>query len=125
MSERLQKLLARHNFGSRREIESWMLAGRVLLNGEPAAPGDRFNSGDRVIIDGMDITAKLKVEAPLQVLIYHKPQGQPWSGEATVVESAVLQNLPAIRGARWLAINRVNADDSGLLLVTNDGKLAD
>ena len=42
MSERLHKLLAQHGLGSRREIEKWMLAGRVLLNGQPAQPGDRY-----------------------------------------------------------------------------------
>ena len=57
MSERLHKLLAQHGLGSRREIEKWMLAGRVLLNDQPAQPGSRFEHGDRVVVDGQDVTA--------------------------------------------------------------------
>jgi 23S rRNA pseudouridine2605 synthase len=52
MSERLHKLLAQHGLGSRREIEKWMLAGRVILNNKPAQPGDRYAEGDRVVVDG-------------------------------------------------------------------------
>ena len=59
MSERLHKLLAQHGLGSRREIEKWMLAGRVLLNDRPAQPGDRYSSGDRVVIDDSSNTELL------------------------------------------------------------------
>jgi 23S rRNA pseudouridine2605 synthase len=48
MAERLHKLLAQHGFGSRREIEKWILEGRVLLNGRPAQAGASYSSGDRV-----------------------------------------------------------------------------
>lgn len=125
MNERLQKLLARHDLGSRREIERWMLEGRVLLNGRPATPGDKYTHGDRIVLDGRDVTSRLHIEATSQVLIYHKPQGQPWSAPDEAVGETVLQRLPSTRGARWLAVNRLHEDDSGLLLVTNDGKLAD
>lgn len=133
MSERLHKLLAHHGLGSRREIEKWILAGRVLLNNRPAQPGDRYVDGDRVSVDGKDITARLKVSAETQVIAYHKPQGQPVEvprvpqGVESIAETAetVLERLPAIRGARWLAINTMQAGDSGLLLLTTDGRLAD
>ncbi len=125
MIERLQKVLARHSLGSRREIESWMVAGRVLLNGRRAALGDRFNSGDRVVLDGKDVTARLHVEVASQVVMYHKPQGQSWSTPGEAGEQSVLARLPSIRGTRWLAINRLQKDDSGLQLVTSDGRLAD
>ena len=78
MSERLHKLLAQHGFGSRREIEKWMLEGRVVLNGRAAEPGDRYASGDQVAIDGRDLTSRLKISAAAPgVLLYHKSQGQP------------------------------------------------
>ena len=134
MSERLHKLLAHHGLGSRREIEKWMLAGRVLLNNKPAQPGDRYNEGDRVIVDGKDVSARLRIEHAAQVIAYHKPQGQPVEARTSYApagESAesnsetVLERLPAVRGARWLAINAMQAGDSGLLLLTTDGRLAD
>jgi 23S rRNA pseudouridine2605 synthase len=129
-SERLHKLLAQHGLGSRREIEKWMQAGRILLNGRPAQPGERYTPGDRIVIDGKDVTARLKVAADApRVIIYHKPQGQPItpSDEAaeTVGERSVMESLPAVRGARWLVVNTMQAGDSGLLLLTSDGRLAD
>lgn len=127
MSERLHKLLAQHGFGSRREIEKWMLEGRVALNGRPAQPGDRYTSADRVAIDGRDITARLRVTAAPKVIIYHKPQGQPITagGEGEIADKSVMESLPAERGARWLIVNTMQAGDSGLMVLTSDGRLAD
>jgi 23S rRNA pseudouridine2605 synthase len=133
MSERLHKLLAQSGLGSRREVERWMLEGRVLLNGVPAKPGDRFNTGDRVVLDGRDVGQRLHATPLGKVLAYHKPQGQSVQLEAAVKElkpsgpneESVLERLPAIRGSRWLVINTMQTGDSGLLLVTTDGRLAD
>jgi 23S rRNA pseudouridine2605 synthase len=128
MSERLHKLLAQHGFGSRREIEKWMLEGRVALNGRAAEPGDRYSSGDRVAIDGRDVTGRLKISAAAPgVLLYHKPQGQPITSAGEDAESgkSVMESLPSVRGARWLVINTMQAGDSGLMLLTSDGRLAD
>jgi 23S rRNA pseudouridine2605 synthase len=130
MSERLHKLLARHGLGSRREIEKWMLAGRILLNDRPAQPGDRFSGGDRVVVDGRDVTGRLQITAAPKALIYHKPQGQPVTtlapeGDAGAFGKSVMESLPAVRGLRWLVINTMQAGDSGLLLITSDGRLAD
>src|SRR5262245_55479383 len=98
-----------------------MLAGRVLLNGKPALPGDRFKPGDRVAIDGKDVTRQLALTAEPQVLLYHKPQGQPITvndvrgegeNEEVSTERSVMESLPAVRGARWLVINTMQAGDS-------------
>jgi len=130
MSERLHKLLAQHGLGSRREIEKWMLAGRVLLNGRPAQPGDRYSEGDRVTVDGQDVTSRLRVTRKAAVIAYHKPQGQPVaaraaSEDADSTEETVMERLPAVRGSRWLVVNTMQAGDSGLLILTTDGRLAD
>lgn len=129
-SERLHKLLAQHGIGSRREVEKWMLAGRVLLNGRPAQPGDRYKDGDRVSVDGQDVTARLRVTSKAAVLLYHKPQGQPVQHRADdegepVADESVMERLPSQRGSRWLVINTMQPGDSGLLLLTSDGRLAD
>jgi 23S rRNA pseudouridine2605 synthase len=131
MSERLHKLLAQHGLGSRREIERWISEGRVRLNSKQAQIGDQYNSGDRVSIDGKDVTSRLKITAAPQVLIYHKPQGQPITagaadaGDADADMKSVMESLPSVRGSRWLVVNTMHAGDSGLLLVTSDGRLAD
>jgi 23S rRNA pseudouridine2605 synthase len=130
MSERLHKLLAQHGLGSRRELEKWMLEGRILLNGKPAQPGDRYNPGDRVSIDGKEVTSRLHWFAAPKVLLYHKPQGQPITPtdateDGEVSEKSVMESLPSLRGSRWLIVNTMQAGDSGLMLLTSDGKLAD
>ncbi len=128
MPERLHKLLAQHGFGSRREIEKWMLEGRVVLNGNAAQPGASYSSGDRVAIDGRDVTSRLKISAAApSVLLYHKAQGQPITsaGEDADSGKSVMESLPSVRGARWLVINTMQAGDSGLMLLTSDGRLAD
>lgn len=132
MSERLHKLLAQHGFGSRREIEKWIAEGRVLLNGRAAQTGDRYSSGDRVAVDGRDISGRLKFSAAPDVIIYHKMQGQPItaggedsaSGKDAGSGKSVMESLPAVRGARWLVVNTMQAGDSGLMLLTSDGSLA-
>jgi 23S rRNA pseudouridine2605 synthase len=133
MSERLHKVLAQHGLGSRREIERWMLEGRIRLNHAPAQAGASFSPGDRVAIDGVDVTARLRDSGAAQVLMYHKPQHQPVApGPDARSEAAdedlgesVMERLPAKRGLRWLVINTMQTGDSGLLLLTTDGRLAD
>jgi 23S rRNA pseudouridine2605 synthase len=130
MSERLHKLLAQHGLGSRREIEKWMLEGRVRLNNQPAQPGDRYNPGDRVSIDGKDVSSRLRVFAEPKVILYHKPQGQPITPDAVeetgeVAAKSVMESLPSLRGSRWLVVNTMQTGDSGLMLLTSDGRLAD
>jgi 23S rRNA pseudouridine2605 synthase len=130
MSERLHKLLAQHGLGSRREIEKWMLEGRVRLNNQPAQPGDRYTPGDRVSIDGKDVSSRLKFFAEPKVLLYHKPQGQPITPtgadeDGEVAGKSVMESLPSLRGSRWLIVNTMQTGDSGLMLLTSDGRLAD
>jgi 23S rRNA pseudouridine2605 synthase len=133
MSERLHKLLAQSGLGSRRELERWMLEGRVLLNGAAAKPGDRYQHGDRVVLDGRDVSERLGTGPLGKVIAYHKAQGQSVSPEQSMhegeqpvlAEESVMERLPALRGGRWLVINTMQPGDSGLLLLTTDGRLAD
>lgn len=130
MSERLHKFLAQHGLGSRREIERWIAEGRVQINRKPAQLGDRYTPGDRVSIDGKDVTARLRGTVTPQALLYHKPQGQPIVAGVDEADSdpdskSVMESLPSIRGVRWLLVNTMQAGDGGLLLITSDGALAD
>ncbi|HEX2584862.1 MAG TPA: S4 domain-containing protein [Steroidobacteraceae bacterium] len=133
MSERLNKVLAQHGIGSRREVERWITEGRLELNGKQVKLGDRYEEGDRVSLDGRDVTRRLQSNAPVQVFAYHKPQGQliersNVSSEDNLEDvdtgETVMDRLPKQRGVRWVPINPMHAGDSGLLLLTNDGKLS-
>jgi 23S rRNA pseudouridine2605 synthase len=129
MSERLQKILASHGLGSRREIERWIVEGRIALNGVTAKLGDHFQFGDRVFVDGKEVTGRLQALVPLQVLMYHKPQGQALmrndsrNMDEPPPEDWVQDHLPSLRGSRWIPLNPMHPGDSGLVLVTNDGSL--
>jgi 23S rRNA pseudouridine2605 synthase len=128
-SERLHKVLAQHGFGSRRELEQWIAAGRVLLNGRPAEAGARYQPGDKVVLDGRDVSTRLQQTAQPTVLLYHKPHDQPLDAregtERADPTETVYEKLPALRGARWQAVNVMHAGDSGLMVFTNDGRLGD
>ncbi|MES1196813.1 MAG: S4 domain-containing protein, partial [Steroidobacter sp.] len=123
MSERLNKILAQHGIGSRREVERWITEGRLELNGKSVKLGDRYAEGDRVSLDGRDITRRLVMQAPAQVLAYHKPQGQliergaAEPDEKDIPGETVMDRLPKQRGVRWVPINPMHGGDSGLLLL--------
>lgn len=129
MSERLNKVLAQHGIGSRRDVERWIEEGRLLVNDSLAKLGDRYTPGDRVSLDGRDVTRRLDTNANIQVLAYHKPQGQLIDRNTDDIAQAdagetVIERLPKQRGVRWVSINPMHAGDSGLLLFTNDGALS-
>lgn len=121
--ERLQKVLAQAGVGSRREIEAWVVAGRVLVNGLPAALGQKVGPGDRVKVNGKLIPLRFTQRSP-RILIYHKPEGEIVSRDDPEGRPTVFERLPLLRKGRWLAVGRLDFNTSGLLLFTNDGDLA-
>lgn len=121
--QRLQKILATLGLGSRRMIEGWISAGEVKLNGVTAQLGDVADVGDLIDVRGQKIT--VSDEAPIRrVLIYHKPEGEITSTSDPQGRPTVFGSLPAIRQGRWITVGRLDFNTSGLLLVTNDGELA-
>ena len=122
--ERLQKLLAARGMGSRREIEGWIRAGRVRLNGRTAKLGDRVKPGDRVQVDGEQVHVDPRHGPQRRVLVYNKPEGELVTRKDEEGRRTVFDNLPSARGGRWVAVGRLDINTSGLLLLTTDGELA-
>ncbi len=123
--ERLQKILAQAGVGSRREMEEWIVAGRVTLNGEVATLGMRAVDGDVVCADKRVIHVKGEAERGLpRVLLYHKQEGEIVSRDDPESRSSVFDNLPKLRGQKWIAIGRLDFNTSGLLIFTTSGELA-
>lgn len=122
-AERLQKVLARAGIGSRRQIEQWMTEGRLTVNGQPAVLGQRVTEADRVSLDGRPVL-RLENIPRARVLIYFKPEGEVCTQSDPEGRPTVFDNLPRIRGARWIAIGRLDFNTSGLLIFTTDGELA-
>ena len=121
--ERLQKVLAQAGVASRREIEEWVVAGRISVNGLPASLGQKIGPGDRVKVNGKLVPLRFTQRSP-RVLIYHKPEGEIVSRDDPEGRPTVFERLPILRKGRWLAVGRLDFNTSGLLLFTNDGDLA-
>jgi 23S rRNA pseudouridine2605 synthase len=124
MSEKLQKVLARSGVGSRREMEAVISAGRVTVDGKVAHLGDRINPNQLVRVDGHPVKLAAEDEQVCRVIAYHKPEGEICTRTDPDGRPTVFDRLPNIRGARWIAIGRLDINTSGLLLFTTDGELA-
>lgn len=122
--EKLQKVLAQKGLGSRREIETWIDDGRLMINNRLAKLGDRVNTSDVIKLDGrLVFFRKTRDQAP-KVLLYHKPIGEIVTQKDPGDRKTVFENLPKLRGKRWVAVGRLDVNTSGLLLFTTDGALA-
>ncbi|SDS51762.1 ribosomal large subunit pseudouridine synthase B [Halopseudomonas litoralis] len=122
--EKLQKVLARMGLGSRREIEGWIGAGRVTVNGEAAQLGCRVDSLDQIMVDGRPLKRDLNTEVVRRVLIYNKPEGEVCTRDDPEGRPTVFEQLPRLKQGRWVNVGRLDINTSGLLLFTTDGELA-
>ena len=123
--ERLQKVLAQAGVGSRREMEEWISAGRVTVNGEVATLGMRVVEGDVVRAEKRTIYVKAAAEQGLpKVLLYHKQEGEIVSRDDPDGRTSVFDKLPKLRGQKLIAIGRLDFNTSGLLIFTTSGELA-
>jgi 23S rRNA pseudouridine2605 synthase len=117
--ERLQKVLATRGWGSRRSCEDLIADGRVRVNGEIAVLGRRVDvEHDLVEVDG----APVGTRADLVYYLYNKPVGVVTTAHDPQGRPTVVEALPA--SPRVFPVGRLDADSEGLLLLTNDGELA-
>ena len=117
--ERLQKVLARIGLGSRRACEELIAGGRVTVNGEPATLGRRVDvDRDVVALDGVG----LPVLPGLVHYLLHKPAGVVTTAHDPHGRPTVLELVP--EEPRVFPVGRLDADSEGLLVLTNDGALA-
>lgn len=124
MTEKLQKVLARAGLGSRRQLEEWIAAGRITVNGAVAKLGDRVDDKAVIEVDGRLVKMPHTQQVSRKILIYHKPEGEICTRSDPEKRPTVFEKLPMLRGQRWVAVGRLDINTSGLLLFTNDGELA-
>jgi 23S rRNA pseudouridine2605 synthase len=115
---RVNRYLASTGLGSRRAVEEVIRAGRVTVNGAVADLATRVEDGDDVRVDG----APVRPEAIVAVLL-NKPRG-------VVTTASDPQGRPTVTGlvetgARLFPVGRLDRDTTGVLILTNDGELAD
>jgi 23S rRNA pseudouridine2605 synthase len=117
---RLAKYLAHAGVASRRAAESLIAAGRVRVDGETVTdPARDVGEDSRVELDGRSVGgAQRRVSYAV-----HKPLGVVSTAKDTHGRPTVVELVPA-GGVRLYPVGRLDADSSGLILLTNDGELA-
>jgi 23S rRNA pseudouridine2605 synthase len=117
--ERLQKALAHAGLGSRRACEDLIREGRVTVNGKVAELGVRIvPDRDRIEVDG----ARVPLDPELRYYMLHKPHGVVTTSRDPQGRPDVSSYYPA--GVRVFPVGRLDRETEGLLLLTNDGELA-
>jgi 23S rRNA pseudouridine2605 synthase len=121
MAERLQKILAQAGYGSRRACEDFISAGRVRVNGQLAELGQKADPGvDKITVDGRPIAS---AEAPAYIALY-KPRNV-----LSTVEKERGDDRQTVRdliedSGHLYPVGRLDFESEGLILMTNDGDLA-
>lgn len=122
LSERVQKFLATQGLASRREIERWIKAGEILIEGKVCVLGQRITGNEKIVIRGKPVILNNKVKT--RVLLYHKPSGEVVTRADPQQRPTIFDQLPILKSGRWISVGRLDFNTSGLLLLTTDGALA-
>lgn len=118
--ERLQKLLARAGYGSRRACELLIGAGRVRVDGQVAILGTRADPATaRITLDGVPVI----VDSTLVYWLLNKPAGYVTTASDPQGRRKVVELVPG--EPRVFPVGRLDLETEGLLLLTNDGELAE
>ncbi len=119
MEERLQKILARAGYGSRRSCEELISAGRVRVNGQAVSLGDKADAvRDKITVDGYLV----KDAETLVYIALYKPRGVISTVSDPDLRPAVRDLVPVL--GTLYPVGRLDFDSEGLVLMTNDGDLA-
>lgn len=123
-AERIQKVLSAQGFGSRRQIEKWIEEGQVRVNGQPATIGMRITTQDKIMLHGKPVVLNAPKFFKTKVIMYNKPEGEVVTLDDPDGRPTVFEQLPNLRSGRWVNVGRLDINTTGLLLLTNDGELA-
>jgi 23S rRNA pseudouridine2605 synthase len=117
--ERIQKILARSGYGSRRKCEHIISAGRITVNGQLAKLGDKADiNKDKIKLDGQLISAPEE----FVYIALHKPRGVLSATGKDKKHKTVTELVPSQK--RLFIVGRLDIESEGLLFLTNDGELA-
>ena len=120
---RVQKLLSKIGYCSRRSAEQLIESGKIKINDKIVSLGDKWYRGDIVKVNDKQIDLTLAVDQIVEVIKYYKPIGEVVSMRDSHNSNSVFDHLPKVKG-KWINIGRLDLNTSGLILFTNNGDLA-
>ncbi|MBV1888753.1 MAG: pseudouridine synthase [Proteobacteria bacterium] len=124
MTERIQKYLSRQGVGSRRHIEGLVKEGRITVNGKPASVGEPVTGREEIRVDGKIIEQQPEQALAPRVIMYNKPIGEVCTRSDPEGRKTIFDRMPSSKGRQLISVGRLDIATSGLLLLTNDGELA-
>ena len=120
---RLQKLLSKIGYCSRRAAEELILSNKVRVNGKIAKIGDTWKEGDKLEVHNKIVNLTSLSNQKIEIIKYYKPLGEVVSRDDRFNQNNVFSKLPPVNG-KWISIGRLDIQTTGLLLFTNNGDLA-
>ena len=120
---RVQKLLSKIGYCSRRSAEQLIESGKIKINDKIVSLGDKWYRGDIVKVNDKQIDLTLAVDQIVEIIKYYKPIGEVVSMRDSHNSNSVFDHLPEVKG-KWISIGRLDLNTSGLILFTNNGDLA-
>ena len=105
-------------------MEAWIAEGRLSVNEQTAKVGDRVTSRDVIKVSGRRVYLRPAAEKRIRVLLYHKQEGEIVSRDDPKGRVSVFDQLPKIRGAKWVSVGRLDFNTEGLMIFTTSGELA-
>ena len=122
MKERIQKVLSDSGLASRRQIEKFIQEKRIYVDDRLAKIGEKVSRDDRIFLDGKKVN--LSIKNKLRILALNKPEGYECTRSEKSPKKKIFDLLPPEKKFRWISVGRLDLNTSGLLLLTNNGQIA-
>ena len=120
---RVQKILSKIGYCSRRHAESLIESGHVKINGRVVNLGDKWQQGDTLMVNDQELDLTMALDQKIEFIKYYKPLGEVVSRNDPNFTKTVFDHLPDVNG-KWINIGRLDVNTTGLILFTNNGDLA-